>query len=588
VKPLRLIVGGLLLLSLVPLVATVAAGEEPRDVRRPKKLISVGWDLFSDTKWIREHLAEMEARPFDGIVINATGRRDDGKNQFLRTAFSREPWKYEWFAGAEADLRASRFQRFTDNFLLVGANPGDVDWFDDEGWRAVVEHFRIAARLAKAGGMKGICFDPEPYDPPHEAFTYKAQTGRDRRTFEEYAAKACQRGREVMKAVAAEYPDITIFSFFLNSICASATRHADPRPLLAGQGYGLLPAFVDGWLDAAPPTVTMVDGHESSYLYNNDAAFLEAANLIRGACQELVSPENRAKYRAQAQTGFGIYLDAYVNPPTSNWYVDGKGGPRVERLRANVTAALRAADEYVWVYGEKCRWWPTPNKGVTEKSWPEALPGCEDALRYARDPADWAVWKMKQVSKGAALTNLLANGDFSQSKPESALPAPAASEPAPEPAAGAAGHVLTKKNSLPEAWGTWQDSKSKGTFALDPEVGAAAKGAARLSGMADGCFIQKIKAAAGKRFAVGAVRRMQGRGDALMIVRWRTADEKWIAEDKDVHLYAAGPRDAWRKMFGVAEVPEGAANLVVLLLARGQSSADDVAWFDDVHVYALD
>ena len=31
-----------------------------------------------------------------------------------------------------------------------------------------------------------------------------------------------------------------------------------------------------------------------------------------------------------------------------------------------------------------------------------------------------------------------------------------------------------------------------------------------------------------------------------------------------------------------------AANLVVLLLARGQSSPEDVAWFGQVHVYALD
>ena len=73
-----------------------------------------------------------------------------------------------------------------------------------------------------------------------------------------------------------------------------------------------------------------------------------------------------------------------------------------------------------------------------------------------------------------------------------------------------------------------------------------------------------------------------------MIVRWQTADEEWVAEVKDVHLSAAGPRDAWGKCFGVVEVPEGAANLVILLLARGQPSAEDVAWFDQVHVYALD
>ena len=64
--------------------------------------------------------------------------------------------------------------------------------------------------------------------------------------------------------------------------------------------------------------------------------FLEAALRIKGACQELVSPENRAKYRAQVQVSFGIYLDAYWNPKGSSWYIDGKGGSRVERLAANV------------------------------------------------------------------------------------------------------------------------------------------------------------------------------------------------------------------------------------------------------------
>ena len=115
----------LLLVLMAPALAT--AQDRPADVRRPKKLVSVGWDLFSDTKWIREHLAEMEARPFDGIALCAVGRREDGKNQFLRGAFSRDPWKYEWFTGAEADLKACSFKRFRDNFLLVGANPGDVD-----------------------------------------------------------------------------------------------------------------------------------------------------------------------------------------------------------------------------------------------------------------------------------------------------------------------------------------------------------------------------------------------------------------------------------------------------------------------------
>jgi len=82
--------------------------------------------------------------------------------------------------------------------------------------------------------------------------------------------------------------------------------------------------------------------------------------------------------------------------------------------------------------------------------------------------------------------------------------------------------------------------------------------------------------------------RIQGRGDALVLVRWQAADEKWTAEEKDVPLVATGPRGEWAGIFGVVEVPEGAGRLLVLLLARGQSSAEDVAWFDDVRLYALD
>jgi len=547
-------------------LAAETIGPPVPDMRRPKKLIAVGWDLFFDTAWLRAHRDDMEKPPFDGIVINVVGRREDKKPAELRLAFSKEAWKEEWFAGALEDLKACRFTRLTDNFLMVWANPGDVDWFDDAGWREIVEHWRIAARLAKAAGARGIVFDPEPYHQPYAAFQYSAQAGRDAHPFEAYCAKARERGRDVMKAVAAEYPDLTILSFFLDSICGGAAGHADPRPLLAPQGYGLLPAFLDGWLDPAPPGVTIVDGHESSYLHNSDLQFLEAGNLIRGACQELVSPENRAKYRAQVQAGFGIYLDAYVNPPTSPWHVDGKGGPRVDRLRANVSAAARVADRYVWIYGEKCRWWPTPNKGVTEKTWPEALPGCEDALRWARGPEEAARFRLAELQKAGRLANLVPGGDFS-------------------PVPGEAG---PKEGRPPPGWATWQDDKSKGTFAWDREVGAGAKGSARLAGMADGCFVKTVKAEAGRRFAVEAVRRLQGRGEAVLVVRWQTPEAKWIHEEKDVHIPCTEPRGAWGRMFGVVQVPEGAGNLVILLSARGQASADDVAWFDDVRLYGVD
>jgi hypothetical protein len=576
------------------------------DARRPKKLIATGWD-HADSERLRQNLVEMEKRPFDGVVIEVVGHVDEKKRCDLRGTFVNAKWQREWFQPCVDDLRACKFTRFTDNFLTVGANPGDVDWFDDEGWRNIVEHWRIAAWIARQSGFKGFLFDPEPYEPPHAQFTYSAQPEREKHSFDDYAAKARQRGREVMQAIVAEYPDITLFCYFMNVACSTATGHANPSRVLASQGYGLYPAFTDGWLDVAPPTVRMVDGCEWAYLYNSVEQYLEAALLIKGACQELVSPENRAKYRAQVQVSFGIYLDAYWNPKEPKWmpyYIDGKGGSRVDRLRANVGTALRVADEYVWVYGEKFRWWPTPNKGVREQAWPEALPGCEDALRFARDPLDYARAKMAELAKAGKLVNLARNGDFGSDK------APSNEGPAEDWKAGGA----------PAGWHTWQAEKSKGTFTWDRETGAAGdsgvvqlrndaprtappatKGSARAAAVANGCFIQSHKVRPGERYAVRAVRRLQGRGEAWLRVRWQTADGKWTAETQDQLVYCEdprasmhalpngeGPREEWGELFGVVEVPEGVGRLLILLCVGNQPTANDVAWFDDVQLHKLE
>lgn len=555
------------------LMGVAGAAEAAEDARRPKKLIASGWDK-PDSERLLKNLTLMEQRPFDGVIIAAEGRKDDGKTCRMRTTFSAEPWKRQWFDHTVRNLKACRFTRFTDNFVQVGANPGNVDWFDDAGWRQIVDHWRIAAWVAKQGGLKGLLFDPEPYSRPHAQFSCAAQPERDKHTFDEYAAKARERGRQVMGAVTSEFPDPTLFCYFMNSVCTQATGHRDPNRILQTLTYGLLPAFIDGWLDAAPPAVTFVDGCERAYRFNSVGEYLEAAVGIRGACQELVSPENRAKYRAQVQVGFGTYLDAYWNPKGSEWdkwYIDGLGGARVERLRANVRTALRVADEYVWFWGEKFHWWPTPHPRAKAKSWPEALPGCEDAIRYARDPVEYARRRIAEMTKAGTLANLAVNGAFGSEK-----------------ATIGGRDDVWREGGRPAGWGAWQKSDSKGAFTWDRKVGAGAKGSGRAANVTEGCFLQKHAVEPGRRYAVGAVRRLRGRGDALIRVRWQTADETWTATACDKVILCDGPRDGWAEGFGVVEAPEGAGRLVILLLVRGQTSEEDVAWFDDVRLYRLD
>jgi hypothetical protein len=545
--------------------AALAAGG-PGAAAAQKKPIATGWDMATPAR-LRENLQLMEQRPFHGVVI----RFADRSNRTLSYAFNAEVWEDAWIEEIIDDLKACGFTRFTDNFLLVNANPGDVDWFDDAGWSTVVDHWRAAARAAREGGLRGILFDPEPYRKPYRQFDYTAQAAHADHTLEEYLAKARERGREVMGAVAGEYPDLTLFCYFMNSVNAHAADRGDPRRAAASGSYGLYPAFIDGWLDAAPPTITFVDGCESAYRFNDELQYLIAANRIKGICQQLVAPENRYKYRAQVQAGFGLYLDAYVNPPDSPWYIDPKGQPVADRLRANAETALRVADEYVWVYGEKYRWWPTPNERVNEEAWPDALPGIEEALRFAGDPLGYAREFVKAHPDRA--TNRLRNGDFSDMT-----------------VVDDQGNQTTWQEGRPPAgWGFWQRDDSSGAATWDRQVGAAAPGAARLSGVLDGCFTQAIPAEPGERYAFFGKARAEGEGDCLVRIRWQTTEAKWYASSLDrIFDAAAADEDGWWEVAGVATVPEGAGKIVVLLIARGQLSPDDRAWYDDVTLVKLD
>ncbi|MEN6495997.1 MAG: hypothetical protein ABFD16_17075 [Thermoguttaceae bacterium] len=548
----------------------IASPADAQDMRQRKKLIATGWDK-PDSQRLLENLAEMEKQPFDGVVIEVTGKKPDGKPCGIRATFSNQKWEQEWFQPVVDQLKAGKFQRFTDNFVTLGANPGNVDWFDDEGWKNIVEHWRIGAWIAKQSGFKGILFDPEPYTKPFAQYSYNAQPDRDKHTFAEYYAKARQRGREVMQAVAQEYPDATLFCYFLNSICMQATGRPDPRLALASHGYGLLPAMLDGWLDAAPPTVRIVDGCESAYHFNSVAQYLEAGLGMKGCCQELVSPENRGKYRGQVQVSFGMYLDAYWNPKESPWYIDGLGGSRVDRLRANTATALRVADEYVWIYGEKFRWWPTPNGGVRKEYWPEAIPGSDRALRFARDPEDFGRTEIAELQKAGKLVNLARNGDFSV-----------------ETAKTFEGtDVQWREGRAPAGWSTWQEEKSKGSFTWDRETGAHGKGAARAAGVAGGCFIQSYPVKPGQRYAVRAVQKVQGRGDGHLRVRWQTSAGTWTQEVLDKLIFVDKPQGEWNELFGVVEIPEGVGRLTLLLGASGQTSPEDVLWYDEVEVHQL-
>jgi hypothetical protein len=172
-----------------------------------KKMIQFGWDE-PDPAFMRKHIRRMEQSPFDGTVFHISYRSKNGRTgNFTWEAWGRTLFSERDLNDARKDLRRTRFRRFQHNFLRFNVTPADLDWFDD--YSAVIGNARLAGKLARQGKARGILLDTETYK--EALFDYRKQRDSGTKSWEEYAAQARRRGREIMQAFQRDFPGITIF-----------------------------------------------------------------------------------------------------------------------------------------------------------------------------------------------------------------------------------------------------------------------------------------------------------------------------------------------------------------------------------------
>ena len=261
-RPRRLLVAALFAWTVLPswLFAAEAAPAVPA-----KKLIEYGWDVPTPAQ-MRDELPAMEKRPFDGIIFRLAA----GHNAFVT-----KPLDPAGFAEDERILRSLQFTRFRDNFVLIwGSPPANFDWFNDTQWADIAANAKLLVRIAQAGRVRGICFDPEPYD--FSLWDYAKQPGTNSHTFAEYRAKVRQRGAQLMRAFEQPMPGATILTFFHVSLFDRfANLSEDERTeRLRREGWGLMPDFFVGMLESASPQARFIDGNESAYYYTSREQYL--------------------------------------------------------------------------------------------------------------------------------------------------------------------------------------------------------------------------------------------------------------------------------------------------------------------------
>jgi len=317
-----------------------------------KKLIEYGWDVPTPAQ-MGEELAAMEKRPFDGLIFRLNG----GHN-----AFDLKPLQPAGFVEDERILHRLQFTRFTDNFVLIwGSPPAGFDWFDDTQWDVIESNAKLLVGIAQAGRVRGICFDPEPYD--FSLWSYAKQPRAKTHTFAEYRAKVRRRGVQLMRAFEKRMPGATILTFFHVSLFDrfATLSETEREQRLESEGWGLMPDFFVGMLESASPKARFIDGNENAYYYTSREQYFRAYHAIRQRALGLVPPELREKYERQVQAGQALYVDQNfaLRQPDPKKYLSFRMTPeeRARWFEHNTYWALYTTDEYVWCYSERMNWW---------------------------------------------------------------------------------------------------------------------------------------------------------------------------------------------------------------------------------------
>jgi hypothetical protein len=523
-----------------------------------KKFIELGWDI-PNTAYLKEHHEEMQQKtPFDGIMLALETLDSEGKKISSQHIMTTQKWEPAWFETVIADLKACKFTTFTDNFIRVNYTPGQIKWNDDAGWKIFCEKSALCAKIAKETGLKGLAIDFEPYGVA--IFRYDPQSGQ---TFDEAQKIARQRGAQWMKAVVAEYPDMVLFTLFILDFVSKPEEYDDVNAILETHYYGLLPAYFNGMLDVVTPEMKIVDGCESGYYKNENEEYKHCAwelQAIGGPALRLIVPENRKKYINQVQIGFGFYLDMYTNPEGHQYYRGPKdGGTRLDRLRENLSAARKAADEYVWIYGEKQRWWKPVKADEKWEHWETALPCVTSTILRVKNPAESLQKTLAEIQQTNTYVNLIKNGDFSVSKSD--------------------------KINLPAAWGTWQHEPT-GTFSRDTNIG---NGSAKVTKVKQGCFLQGQPVKPGEYYYISVYAKRQGTGQISVRVRWQNVEKKWVRESEDrIFSFKTVNNQDWQQASGIFCVPEGVAFIQCLCNVSNQETENDTVWFDNVLLIKLE
>lgn len=344
-----------IIFSLVFFTIAAAAQSQP-------DLIYYGWDS-PDISDLTSFITKLPESPFAGAGIFAGNHR----NVFRATTFPEAEYQ-------EDLLRLSQLKpgSLGHSFLVINTTTdAQFDWTNEAQWQATLKNTAMIARMAKAGGFKGIMFDMEAYG--FNLWKFNAVTDRHPMAYAEAQKLLEQRGQSMMQTIEVEYPHPQMF--FLWGLSAeqdwvAAIPAITPTETAMTLGpSGLWPAFFGGMVKAASPQTLIVDGNERSYYFLSENDFANSRQHVINDLADLLPEDARAAYTNKVEVGQAIYADYILNSnnsPRQFGYFLANEDEQLQVLKAHVAFAMAKAQSVAWYYTENSGWWRNPNAKITK------------------------------------------------------------------------------------------------------------------------------------------------------------------------------------------------------------------------------
>lgn len=363
--------------ALLALLGTVQSLESEVQSRGPAResksapcLILHDWfgkSPVATPSYVRDNLEFLESQPFDGLALYL--RTPDLSLNVTTSVMSLDAVPYEKIAAVLKPLERVKFKNLVHNFAAV-LTLKTPDLFED--WSVIVGNFGALARAAREAGLKGVYFDNENYETRWA--DYPRGVAQPRKTLAEYQVQARLRGKQIMQAMTAAYPEITVLT--LHGPYVSEPKA--PSPLFPSWALAnrLLGPFFAGFVEGAGPKARCVDGGELYHL-RTEEEFRQSyewrkTGLVSDRVDCAYVPATlRPAWAGRVEIAFGLYDRPF-------------GGREMtpEILKAAVTHSLRRTDRYVWLYVEGPTLLKPPDRGGADAEWVRAIrQGREEALR---------------------------------------------------------------------------------------------------------------------------------------------------------------------------------------------------------------